>query len=90
MRSRLAVRHNQIELINQSLLVLAGSKAGSGYMASDAFAKATRATHTDLLKIECTSHVGTNREPRCGGAPMTTPGRFSRPAEVEGALCIFM
>src|SRR5690606_2038035 len=42
---------NQIELIDQPLLMIAGSKADSGYMTDEAFAKATGTENKELFKI---------------------------------------
>ncbi|MCK9489784.1 MAG: alpha/beta hydrolase [Xanthomonadales bacterium] len=50
---------DQIELIDQPLLMIAGSKADSGYMTDDAFAKATGTTDKELFKIEGATHIET-------------------------------
>lgn len=50
---------DQIDLINQPLLMIAGSKADSLYMTEDAFAKATGTTDKELFKIEGASHIRT-------------------------------
>lgn len=50
---------NQIELIQQPLLMIAGSKADSLYMTEDAFAKATGAREKELFKIEGATHIET-------------------------------
>lgn len=50
---------DQIELIEQPLLMLAGSKADSLYMTEDAFKKATGAKDKELYKIEGATHIET-------------------------------
>lgn len=50
---------NQIELINQPLLMIAGSKADSLYMTEDAFTKATGTKDKELFKIEGATHIET-------------------------------
>lgn len=50
---------NQIELIQQPLLMIAGSKADSLYMTEDAFAKAVGATDKELVTIEGATHIET-------------------------------
>ena len=50
---------NQIELINQPLLMIAGSKADSLYMTEDAFTKATGTKNKELFKIEGATHIET-------------------------------
>ena len=50
---------DQIELIEQPLLMIAGSKADSLYMSEDAFAKATGAKDKELFKIEGATHIET-------------------------------
>ncbi|KAA5842422.1 alpha/beta hydrolase [Pseudomonas chlororaphis] len=49
----------QIELIRQPLLMIAGSKADSLYMTEDAFAKATGAQDKELFKIDGATHIET-------------------------------
>jgi fermentation-respiration switch protein FrsA (DUF1100 family) len=48
---------NQIELINQPLLMIAGSKADSLYMTQDAFAKATGTTDKELVLLDGATHI---------------------------------
>ncbi len=48
---------HQIELIDQPLLMIAGSKADSLYMSEDAFAKATGTKNKELFKIEGATHI---------------------------------
>ncbi len=50
---------NQIELINQPLLMIAGSKADSLYMSEDAFSKATGTKDKELFKIDGATHIET-------------------------------
>ncbi len=50
---------NQIELISQPLLMIAGSKADSLYMSEQAFAKATGTTDKELFKIDGATHIET-------------------------------
>ncbi|WP_207904873.1 alpha/beta hydrolase [Novosphingobium sp. PhB165] len=61
---------DQIELIDQPLLMIAGSKADSGYMTEDAFAKATGTDAKELFKIEGASHIQTYWVPRYVDAAM--------------------
>ncbi|KAB2723306.1 alpha/beta hydrolase [Brucella intermedia] len=50
---------DQIDLIDQPLLMIAGSKADSLYMTEDAFPKATGTTDKELFKIEGATHIET-------------------------------
>jgi uncharacterized protein len=50
---------DRIELINQPLLMIAGSKADSLYMSEEAFAKATGTKDKELFKIEGATHIET-------------------------------
>jgi len=50
---------NQIELINQPLLMIAGSKADSLYMTQDAFPKATGTQDKELFIIDGATHIET-------------------------------
>lgn len=50
---------DQIELIEQPLLMIAGSQADSLYMSEDAFAKATGAKDKALFKIDGATHIET-------------------------------
>lgn len=54
---------NQIELINQPLLMIAGSKADTKYMTDEAFAKATNAKSKELFLIEGATHIQTYWKP---------------------------
>ncbi len=50
---------NQIELINQPLLMIAGEKADSLYMTQDAFAKASGTKDKELFLIPNATHIQT-------------------------------
>jgi len=50
---------DQIELIDQPLLMIAGGRADSSYMTDDAFAKATGTTDKELFKVEGATHIET-------------------------------
>ena len=54
---------DQIELINQPLLMMAGSKADTKYMTDEAFAKATNAKNKELFLIEGATHIQTYWSP---------------------------
>lgn len=54
----------QIDLIEQPLLMIAGSKADSLYMTEDAFAKATGTKDKELFKIDGATHIETYWVPR--------------------------
>ncbi len=55
---------NQIDLIQQPLLMIAGTKADSLYMTEDAFAKATGAKDKELFKLEGATHIETYWVPK--------------------------
>jgi len=55
---------DQIELIEQPLLMIAGSKADSLYMTEDAFLKATGAKTKELFKIDGATHIETYWVPK--------------------------
>lgn len=61
---------DQIELINQPLLMIAGSRADSAYMTDDAFAKATGTASKELFLIEGATHIETYWVPRYVDAAM--------------------
>lgn len=61
---------NQIELIQQPLLMIAGTKADSLYMTEDAFAKATGSRDKELFKIEGATHIETYWVPKYVDAAM--------------------
>ncbi len=48
---------NQIELINQPLLMMAGSKADTKYMTDEAFGKAINAKNKELFVIDGATHI---------------------------------
>lgn len=50
---------DQLELLNQPLLMIAGSKADSLYMTEQAFAKATGTADKELFLIEGATHIQT-------------------------------
>jgi fermentation-respiration switch protein FrsA (DUF1100 family) len=55
---------HQIELINQPLLMIAGSKADSLYMTQDAFPKATGTQDKELFIIDGATHIETYWVPK--------------------------
>ncbi|RRV46720.1 alpha/beta hydrolase [Pseudomonas sp. p106] len=55
---------NQIELIDQPLLMIAGSKADSLYMTQDAFPKAIGAKDKEMFIIEGATHIETYWVPK--------------------------
>ncbi|WP_437918701.1 alpha/beta hydrolase [Sphingobacterium sp. LRF_L2] len=50
---------DQIELINQPLLMIAGSKADTKYMTDEAFIKAVNAKNKELFLVEGATHIQT-------------------------------
>ncbi len=54
---------DQIELINQPLLMIAGGNADSLYMTEQAFAKASGTTDKELFKMEGATHIQTYWKP---------------------------
>jgi hypothetical protein len=62
--SSVAAATDQIELINQPLLMIAGSKAESLYMTEDAFAKASGTKDKELFKIDGATHIETYWVPK--------------------------
>ena len=54
---------NQIELINQPLLMIAGSKADTKYLTDEAFAKDTYAKNNELFLIDGATHIQTYWKP---------------------------
>ena len=54
---------DQIELINQPLLMMAGSKADTKYMTDEAFSKATNAKNKELFVIDGGTHIQTYWKP---------------------------
>lgn len=67
---------NQIELIQQPLLMIAGTKADSLYMTEDAFAKATGAKDKELFKLEGATHIETYWVPKYVNAAITKLNTF--------------
>ena len=61
---------DQINLIDQPLLMIAGSKADSGYMTDDAFAKATGTKDKELFRIDGATHIETYWVPKYVEAAM--------------------
>ncbi|MEX3772958.1 alpha/beta hydrolase [Pseudomonas sp. MYb118] len=61
---------NQIELIQQPLLMIAGTQADSLYMTEDAFAKATGTQDKELFRIEGATHIETYWVPKYVDAAM--------------------
>lgn len=61
---------HQLELINQPLLMIAGSKADSLYMSEQAIAKATSTTDKELFTIEGATHIETYWVPKYVDAAM--------------------
>jgi fermentation-respiration switch protein FrsA (DUF1100 family) len=55
---------DQMELIGQPLLMIAGSKADSLYLTEDAFAKATGTKDKELFKIDGATHIETYWVPK--------------------------
>lgn len=55
---------DQIELIDQPLLMIAGGKADSLYMTEDAFEKATGAKDKELFKLDGATHIETYWVPK--------------------------
>jgi fermentation-respiration switch protein FrsA (DUF1100 family) len=55
---------SHMDLINQPLLMMAGSKADSLYMTQEAFKKAVNATNKKLFLIEGATHIETYWKPR--------------------------
>ena len=62
---------NQIELIDQPLLMIAGSKADSLYMTQDAFAKASGTQDKELYLLDGATHIETYWVPKYVDAAMT-------------------
>ena len=67
---------NQIELIDQPLLLIAGSRADSLYMSEDAFAKAAGTKDKQLFKIDGATHIETYWVPRYVNAAMDQLSTF--------------
>lgn len=67
---------DQIELIDQPLLMIAGGKADSLYMTEEAFTKATSTSDKELFKIEGATHIETYWVPQYVNAAMERLFRF--------------
>ena len=67
---------DQIELIEQPLLMIAGSKADSLYMTEDAFTKATGAKDKELFLIDGATHIETYWVPEYVDATLAKLGLF--------------
>lgn len=75
---------DQIELIDQPLLLIAGSKADSLYMSEDAFAKATGTKDKELFKIDGATHIETYWVPKYVEAAMSKLMSFFNRTLVAG------
>jgi uncharacterized protein len=62
---------DQIDLIQQPLLMIVGSKADSLYMTEDAFSKATGTKDKELFRIEGATHIQTYWVPKYVDAAMS-------------------
>ena len=62
---------DQIDLIDQPLLMIAGGKADSLYMTEDAFAKAAGATNKEMFLIDGATHIETYWVPEYVNAAMS-------------------
>lgn len=67
---------NEIDLIQQPLLMIAGTKADSLYMTEEAFAKATGAKDKELFKLEGATHIETYWVPKYVGAAIMKLNTF--------------
>lgn len=67
---------DQIELVEQPLLMIAGSKADSLYMTEDAFAKATGTKDKELVRIEGATHIETYWVPKYVDTTISKLGPF--------------
>ncbi len=52
-----------MELINQPLLMIAGSKADTKYMTEEAFSKAINSRKKELFQVEGATHIQTYWKP---------------------------
>ncbi|OBZ94578.1 alpha/beta hydrolase [Pararhizobium polonicum] len=77
---------DQIELIDQPLLMIAGSKADSLYMTEDAFAKATGTRNKEMFKIEGATHIDTYWVPEYVDAAMNRLTSFYATTLTQEAL----
>ena len=67
---------DQLGLLDQPLLMIAGSKADSLYMTEDAFAKATGTKDKQLFKIDGATHIETYWVPQYVDVAMTKLSAF--------------
>lgn len=67
---------DQIELIDQPLLMIAGSKADSKYMTDDAFKKAVNAKDKELFVIDGATHIETYWKPEYVSQAMNKLAEF--------------
>lgn len=67
---------DHIELIDQPLLMIAGSKADSLYMSKDAYAKATGTRNKELVEIDGATHIETYWVPKYVDAAMDKLATF--------------
>ncbi|WP_337965452.1 carboxymuconolactone decarboxylase family protein [uncultured Flavobacterium sp.] len=65
-----------MDLIEQPLLMIAGSKADSYYMTEDAFAKATNSKNKELFLIEGATHIETYWKPEYVNQAVTKLSQF--------------
>lgn len=64
------------DLINQPLLMIAGSKADTKYMTDEVFAKAVNAKSKELFVIEGATHIETYWKPEYVSQAVTNLGKF--------------
>jgi len=69
---------DQLELLNQPLLMIAGSKADSLYMSEQAFAKATGTADKEFFLIEGATHIQTYWVPAYVGSAVGKLSSFFR------------
>ena len=67
---------DHIELIDQPLLMIAGSKADGLYMSKDAYAKATGTRNKELVEIDGATHIETYWVPKYVDAAMDKLATF--------------
>lgn len=65
-----------MDLLNQPLLMIAGSKADTYYMTDDAFGKATNATSKELFLIDGATHIETYWKPEYVSQAVNKLGNF--------------
>lgn len=76
---------DQIELINQPLLMMAGSNADSLYMTQDAFKKAVNAKNRELFLIDGATHIETYWKPQYVNRAMDKLTQFFGDTLKQGA-----